>query len=252
MRIRVTQTLLDLLAGHRVSTAESGQRWSVGDTIWVHPDAIVEGYSHLPVGHVIPRVMMAFSYIWSECDPTLRIGRYSSVAERVSIMGAPHPTQWLSTSPFSYRSAPRRPFRDYFRDSGGNEALLDFDHGTRRVTIGHDVWVGGDVMIKRGVEIGQGAVLGAGSVVTRNVAPYAIVGGAPARVIRYRFAEPLIERLLASQWWRYGPDALQPLDVRDPARLLDQLEAAIADGARAARVPILTGKAIIEAGERLS
>jgi acetyltransferase-like isoleucine patch superfamily enzyme len=77
------------------------------------------------------------------------------------------------------------------------------------ITVGNDVWIGDGAMILPGVEIGDGAVVGAGAVVTKNVPPYAIVGGSPARLIRYRFSQDVIAKLLAIQWWRWDDDKVK-------------------------------------------
>ena len=76
------------------------------------------------------------------------------------------------------------------------------------VTIGHDVWIGHSAVVLPGVEIGTGAVIGAGAVVTKDVPPYAIVGGTPAKVLRHRFEPDTIERLLASEWWNLSAEQL--------------------------------------------
>ena len=92
------------------------------------------------------------------------------------------------------------------------------------VAIGHDVWIGQRATLQSGITIGDGAIVAAQAMVTDDVPPYAIVGGVPARIIRMRFPEPLIERLQALRWWRYGMDVLHPLDVRDPEGFADRLE----------------------------
>lgn len=97
-------------------------------------------------------------------------------------------------------------------------------------TIGCDVWIGDNVMIKRAVTIGHGAVLAAASVVTKDVPPYAIVGGVPAKVIRYRFDEKLIGRFLRAEWWRCAAPDLDELPVSDPDRFLDAFENEMAAG----------------------
>ena len=91
------------------------------------------------------------------------------------------------------------------------------------ITIGHDVWIGRHVQIARGVSIGHGAVVAAGSVVTRNVAPYTIVGGVPARQIRPRFRDGIGEALLSSEWWNCSPTILWALDFKDPANFSSRL-----------------------------
>ncbi|UVK56035.1 CatB-related O-acetyltransferase [Mesorhizobium sp. AR02] len=81
--------------------------------------------------------------------------------------------------------------------------------GKGPITVGHDVWIGARCIILGGVTIGSGAVIGAGSIVTRDIAPYAIAVGNPARVIRYRFAPEIIERLLSLQWWNWSDDLIR-------------------------------------------
>lgn len=84
------------------------------------------------------------------------------------------------------------------RDAGDR-----FEHAllSHRTEIGNDVWIGTNAFIVAGVKIGDGAVVGAGAVVTKDVAPYAVVGGVPARVIRYRYSKEMIEAFLRIKWW---------------------------------------------------
>ena len=85
---------------------------------------------------------------------------------------------------------------------GPDHGITEFTGFTTSTVIENDVWIAANVCIKQGVTIGTGAVVGAGSVVTKDVPPYAIVAGVPARIIRYRFNEETIQKLLDSQWWR--------------------------------------------------
>ena len=77
------------------------------------------------------------------------------------------------------------------------------------IVIGHDVWIGAGTHVLSGVTVGTGAVIGAGSVVTRDVPPYAVAVGAPARVVRFRFDEDIIRRLLESQWWEWSHEEIR-------------------------------------------
>ncbi|WP_281040324.1 MULTISPECIES: CatB-related O-acetyltransferase [unclassified Mesorhizobium] len=88
--------------------------------------------------------------------------------------------------------------------------------GTRGpIVVGHDVWIGARAIIMSGVTIGNGAVIGAGSVVTKDVPPYAIVAGSPARIIRYRFSPDVVDRIQASEWWTWSDER-----IRDQIKLL--------------------------------
>ena len=129
------------------------------------------------------------------------------------IGGAEHPMEWVSTSPV---------FQNV-KHSGPKKKFANFDfEGVRRTFVGNDVWIGKRVIIKAGIKIGDGAVIGAGSVVTKDVPPYAVVAGVPAKVIKYRFDEKTISDLLESEWWDLSDEHLQK-----HAHLIKQPEAFI-------------------------
>ena len=123
------------------------------------------------------------------------IGNYCSIAANVYIYTGNHPTHYFTTHPMMYNA------------EMGAKNPVEF---AKHLSIGHDVWIGQNAIILPGCHnIGNGAVIGAGSVVTRDVEPYAIVVGNPARTLRKRFSDDIIEKLEASQWWNMELDELQ-------------------------------------------
>jgi len=128
------------------------------------------------------------------------VGKFCSISGNVLIGMGHHTLSYLSTSPI---------FTEKNNGTGHSwtdkESLLPY----KPVTIGNDVWIGTRAMILGGVTIGDGAVIGAGAIVTKDVPPFAIVAGVPARIIRYRFSEEVIERLEALQWWNLSDEVLK-------------------------------------------
>jgi virginiamycin A acetyltransferase len=99
----------------------------------------------------------------------------------------------------------------------------------RGTIIGNDVWIGQDATVMRGLTIGDGAVIAASSVVTKDVPPFAIVGGNPAKLIRFRFPPDVIEELMTLRWWRYAYPVLNGIDLSDIRRSLNDVRLLLAD-----------------------
>lgn len=129
------------------------------------------------------------------------IGKFCSIAANVRINALEHPMERLTTHKVSYRP------NEYFRYLGVDSEFRA-RRQARRVSIGNDVWIGHGAVIMPGVAIGHGAVIGANAVVTKDVAPYHVVGGVPARFIRKRFADKTIEKLLKLCWWNWPVEKL--------------------------------------------
>ena len=143
------------------------------------------------------------------------IGSFCSISDNVFIGGAEHPMDWVSTSPVFQKVKHSGPTKKF--------ALFPFQ-SNKRTFIGSDVWIGHGVIVKSGVVVGDGAVLAAGAVVTKDVPPYAIVGGCPAKIIRFRFSENIIKELLRSKWWDMDEKKLSEIGkyIQDPIVFLEK------------------------------
>lgn len=137
------------------------------------------------------------------------IGKFCSIAADVFIGTSAHPTNFITTHPFAYRKD--LPAIDNLIKIPP-ENLVNFEKDIAKpITIGNDVWIGLRSIVLDGVNIGDGAVVAAGAVVTKDVPPYAIVGGVPAKTIRYRFSERIISELLELKWWNYPMEVIETL-----------------------------------------
>ncbi len=189
----------------------------------------IEGPATICSGTFDFDLFAGFSYI-GDLQPTqgsfIRhtnlIGRFCLIAGGVA-MGAPeHPTNWISSHTIFHGA--RRDWRASRAFQERNEQMNA--HAVQRfvaevhdrhpkVVIGNDVWIGEGAFIRRGVSIGDGAIIASHAVVTKDVPPYAIVGGVPAKIIRYRFEPAIIDALLALQWWHYALSAMEGVDWTD-------------------------------------
>lgn len=143
----------------------------------------------------------AYSYVNENAAMgSVTVGRFTSIGPGFICGYGEHPTNFVTTSPVFYST--RRQCGISFTDS----SRYDEQQQTR---IGNDVWIGARVFVRDGVTIGDGALIAAGAVVTADVPPYAIVGGVPAKLIRYRFADEVVRQLLEIQWWNWNENQLR-------------------------------------------
>ena len=148
------------------------------------------------------------------------IGSFCAIGARNGLNPFNHPIDWLSTHEFQYHPKAFDWMEEY-REFDRLERTPDMFHYP---TFGSDIWTGHNVNVMGGVSIGHGAIIAAGAVVTRDVPPYAIVAGLPAKIIRYRFDEKTIERLLAVRWWDFDLPKLSGLNFRNIDQVLPVLE----------------------------
>jgi len=157
------------------------------------------------------------------------VGRYCSIAHEVMAGPTEHPVDWLSSHCFVFNDQGTLGHASEFQDIvSGNS----FAGNNARTIIGNDVWVGYRAFIRRGVVVGDGAIIAANATVVKDVEPYTVVGGTPAKVIRKRFDEATIKRLQALQWWKYSmsKQVLGDLDYSNVSKSLGAIERAIEEG----------------------
>ena len=179
------------------------------ETPYIHPDvdlteAQLGRYVEIGRGS---RIAYSSFDDYSYCDryadvANASVGKFANIAAFTRIGATDHPLETAACHHFLYRSS------DYWDDAGVDEEF--FAHRrARRAVIGHDTWIGNGAMIKPEVVLGHGAVVASGAVVTRDVAPYTIVAGTPAKVLRFRQPPEVAERLMALAWWDWDHAVLR-------------------------------------------
>ena len=173
----------------------------------VSPDSTFDEYSHVFDGSVVNSCHIGrFSKVISANLSYVEVGAFVSLAPRCKVGGGgDHPLDQVSHHSLFY-SPDRRQHPQMVLSKDDK-----FTDDLKKTVIGHDVWVGSDAVIKHGVHIGDGAVVAAGAVVVKDVPPYAIVGGVPAKIIKYRHSPELRDALIESQWWNWPIPALQAI-----------------------------------------
>lgn len=149
-------------------------------------------------------IIGAHTYIAANTDiENAEIGKFCSIADHCRIGMSGHSLQYISTSPIFTQT------KNALQERWIEKDVFIHKSEKERVVLGHDVWVGSHVLINGGVRVGNGACIAAGAVVVKDVPPYAIVGGVPAKVIRYRFPQEVIDKLENIQWWNLPIDILK-------------------------------------------
>ena len=145
----------------------------------------------------------AYAYCERLCDiANTTVGRFANIAAMARIGPTDHPMHRASQHHFLYRSS-------RYWDDATDDAAFFAHRESRRTTLGPDCWIGHAAIIRPEVTIGTGAVVAAGAVVTKDVPPFTIVAGVPAKPIRTRFPDTIIDRLLALAWWDWDHDRLR-------------------------------------------
>lgn len=163
-----------------------------------NPNIIVGDYTYyydfISPENFEKNVLYHFPFIGDQ----LIIGKFCSIASDVQFImnGGNHRTDWITNYPFPIFG------------EGWEVAMPEIWPDKGNLMIGNDVWIGYNATLMPGVKVGDGAIIGAKAVVTKDVAPYAVVAGNPAKLIRYRFAPDVIERLLKIQWWHWDRERI--------------------------------------------
>ena len=161
-------------------------------------------YTEVADGTVLEESRLGdYSYVMERCEIIFAdIGKFANIASEVRINPSNHPMDWVSQHHFLYRR------RRYGLHKEDHAALFNWRR-RQRVRIGHDTWLGHRALIMPGVRVGNGAVVGSGAIVTHDVPPYAIVAGAPARVLRSRFPEAIWRAIEATGWYHWDHATLK-------------------------------------------
>lgn len=169
----------------------------------VNRKTLLEGFNTIHNGAVLSGTHLGYATFIGQNSflPNSKIGRYCSIADSVTVITHTHPSSvFVSTHPSFYSLLKQSGFT-YASSQKFNEELTLSHDNLYYTEIGHDVWIGSRAMIMGGTKIGHGSIIAAGAVVTKDVEPYSIVGGVPAKQIRMRFTDEEIKYLLETRWW---------------------------------------------------
>lgn len=194
-----------ITSNYRMKNRKNGV--SIKSGCYIGKDSVFEGNNVINKNTCFKGNIGFGSYMGANCSVNAKIGKYCSIGSNVKTVNGLHPTEkYVSTHPafFSVRKQAGFTYAD------GN--LFDeykYAEGSYTAVIGNDVWIGENALILAGVTVGDGAVVAAGAVVTKDVAPYSVVGGVPAKEIKKRFTDAQINKLLEMKWWDKSPEWIE-------------------------------------------
>jgi phosphonate metabolism protein (transferase hexapeptide repeat family) len=181
----------------------------LGENPTVHPTSMIKKCKLGSWTDIGPRTSLVeteigdYTYFAGDASAIYtKMGKFCSIASQVRLNPGNHPTWRVMQHHCTYRRV------QYGLDVKDDEEFFQWRRDDS-VEIGHDVWLGHGVLVMAGIKIGTGAVVGAGSVVTKDIPPYAIAVGVPAKVIKKRFADETIEKIMASTWWEWDRKMLE-------------------------------------------
>ncbi len=221
MRVTLTEESLRWLRDKRVYFNFQGRhRLKPGNQLGFKTGLVIEPYTGFFDGYLLCR-MGFMSYSSSPLRSQVTVGRYCSIGRAVDVILDHHPIEHVSTA--SITKSQLGILAERLAEDEGVEPPAGGPFVQRPVpVIEDDVWIGSHATILPGVRIAVGAVIAGNGVVTRDVGPYEIVAGNPARVIRRRFPDEIVEMLLQTEWWRYRFTDFRDLPFDNP-RLFAQM-----------------------------
>lgn len=224
MLLTVTEKTIEWLSQRRVlsSWAYGHSRFQPGDIIVGLDHVQIEPYTGFYNGNVICE-LGSFSYSGSEVGLDWKVGRYCSLSWGITSPGPRHPMDFVSTSNCTYDRL-NSTVRAFVQDQ--DSAFDCFFEVTQKAgpVLNNDVWVGAGAVLMPGVTLGTGSVVAAHSVVVKDVLPYEIVGGNPAKHIRFRFPEEIRNALLETEWWKYRFTDFKGMSFDKPERFIRNFE----------------------------
>ncbi len=192
--MRKFKLLFQLILGFPRRIFSKVSMFSLVSESLIHPTVVVQYGSRIYKSSIL-----RYTYVNNNCYIiNTSVGSFCSIANHVMIGGGQHPVHFVSSSPVFYSE--KNVFKKYFHKARFQEYV--------HTSIGNDVWIGANAFIRGGVTIGHGAIIGAHAVITKDVEPYSIVVGNPARVIKKRFSEEIVNKLLQTKWWDWTDEEL--------------------------------------------